>query len=288
MWGLSNEPLLTDRGPGEPEHNLSAGALRRGLAVNAFALLEAYLQARLEELLSVLAGARWNYSNFPEDLRKLLTLKAAIGLASKLTHAVDKLAFAESGLLAISGYAATPPVYTSFGFSSRGSNVYAEDIAGCIRAFGIEKPWRVMAEVASKIGSTRVDISQDFSNSAGTRHSCAHDARAMLPTADLKTHLECVALIGIAFDVIATSAVTAISSSRKASDIMNAQSRSIRTYRFADHQIGGSIAERIDPNGRVVKLYSNEMAARAGLLSRKAGSEFRIIRNAQKVPVELF
>ena len=50
MLELSKNPLLTDVFPPTDPHNIGARILRRGLAVSAFSLLEAYLEERLEEL----------------------------------------------------------------------------------------------------------------------------------------------------------------------------------------------------------------------------------------------
>ena len=290
MWDLTTQSLLTDLGPSDVSHNLSASALRRGLAVNAFALLETYLQSRFEELLAQLSNSPLSYASFSNELRALLTLNATIGLATKVGYAAkaDKLAMAEGGISRIAGYAATPPVYTAFGFSPKGSNVYKDDVGTCLTALGAIKPWNQMADVASAIGSTRVDISVDFDNIARTRNQCAHNSRSSIPTIDLQTHLECVTLIGIGFDVIATSIVKEICSTTTAADLATVSSRAVRPFRFLDHQIDGTWAERATLNGRNVKAYQTEQTARSGVMTRvNSGARFHILRNTQKIPLEL-
>lgn len=291
MLDLGSRPLLTDLSPAEIIHNLSASTLRRGLAVNAFALLETYLESRLDELLSTLPSCQFGYNSFPEELQSLVSLNAAIGLATKIGHAPKdkRLSIAEIGLQKISKFSSTPPVYTSFGFSPRGSNVQGSDISSCLSALGVTKSWDKMATVASEIGSTRVNISVDFDNIARTRHNCAHNSRSSIPTADLHTHLECVTVIGMSFDIIASSVVTAICSSRKTTDLLSAFARSKRSFRFLDQQVDGRWVERAESGGRNIKIYPDEVAAKAGVLSRAGASDrFHIMRNAQRLPIELF
>ncbi len=285
------EPLLSDRGPAERSHNLSAGALRRGLAVTAFALLETYFESRFNELLGDLAACPWAYGSYSDGLQKLITLNAAIGLATKVGFAskIDKLPMAERGIAALAGYSATPPVYTSLGFSPKGSNVHKDDVSACLRALGAQEPWAELAGVASRTGSARVNIADDYKAVSDRRNACAHNSKASIPTTDLRSHLEIVTILGIGFDVIASSLVSRICNASSASEVKSTSPALAPKFRFLDHDIAGLYSERSAISGRSVKNYMNETAGRAGLLSRaSAPTEFRIIRNTQRVPIELF
>lgn len=291
MMDLATEPLLMDKGPGDVAHNLSAGALRRGLAVNSFALLETYLEARTEELLIQLASCPLGYAAFSNELQGFITLNAALGLANKIGHAdkSQKLPLAETGIRKISGYSTNPPTYTAFGFSTRGSNIYKDDVSNCLKALGLAKPWDDMKAACSAIGSTRLNIGDDFDNISRTRHSCAHNSRSSIPTSDLQTHLECVILIGLGFDVLATSLMTSICATRRASDLPTVSARAKRLFRFLDQQIDDTWVERAEVNGRNVKNYSTELLAKAGAIARSnSSSKFHIVRNIQQIPIELF
>lgn len=288
MLTLSDDPLLVDKFPPTDPHNLSARILRLGLSVNAFASLERYVEGCFDYMANSLTRAPIPYSNFPTELREFLTIKAVEGLATRgnFVPDADRLAYFEQHIPDIAKYSQTPPVFTALGFSSRGSNVAASDIANGFKVFRVKKPWATLASITSAIGYSSVDIHNDFLGLAKTRHRSAHNPQANLPSSDLKNNLRAAIAIAIAVDVLTRRLADVWRVQTRLSDIAPAITSLSYPFRFVDEEGGGSFIERSTSRGRVTKRYTSEAAAVAKAALR-ATKNFIVIRDVAGRPLGL-
>ena len=288
MLALSNEPLLVDRLPINDINNVSARILRLGLSVTAFASLERYVEDCFGLAVQSLAGARIGYSNFPEDLRSFLTVKAVEGLATKggFVPAPDRLAYFESHIPKVAKYAETPPIFTSLGFSPRGSNVAASDIAAAFNVLKVKKPWTVLSSIAASMGGASLDLENDFTNLSKTRHRAAHNPQFNIPTSDLQNNLRAAIAIGISVDILAKLVSDRWAAAGRISEVSAQVAALIYPMRFIDDGVGSIFIERAASTGRAVKHYVSESLAVTGAAGRSTSS-FVIRRDASGRPLAL-
>ncbi|CCJ08272.1 HEPN domain-containing protein [Methylocystis sp. SC2] len=288
MLRLLKHELLTDKFPPSDTHNDGARILRRGLSVSAFSLLECYLEDRLEELTAELSRCCLNYSDFGEKLQKFLTVDALLGLGTRINFEKksSRQRLVESFLPRIAGYALNPPLYTAIGFSPKGSNVSKDDIKAVLSALGREDAWNELGGLARLIGSSRISLDNDYSNLASTRHSAAHDSSTNIPTSDLQSHLESIIVIGITFDVLATTLVKSHQKAKSKSDLPIRLTSLNFPFRFLDEQVNGKWYERRGGSTRTIKAYASEPEARLGATRRRGGA-FVILRDPRQIPMEL-
>lgn len=281
MLRLTFDASLIDVLPLGSTANIDARILRNGIAISVFALLEGYVSDIFERLASQLNGATLNYNNLPDDLRHFLTIDAIKGLSNKIgiVDRSSRLSFAELHMPRIASFSHNPPQYTSFGFSPAGSNVSHEDIKNAFRAFQVTDPWRKLANICSAMGSSRVDLQNDYKTISQTRHRAAHDAGANVPSGDLQTNIRNAILIGIAVDVLTSIVGDAVVTSTIGSEIGNSVSAAAHDFRFLDEQPDGTILERPALMSRAVKRYDNRQDAIAGAGLRRLRA-FLIIRDS--------
>ncbi|MFC0239343.1 HEPN domain-containing protein [Rhodopseudomonas telluris] len=285
---LSDNPLLMDTFPHNDAHNTRAAILRNGLVVSAFSLLESYLQRRVDETIVEMQRSQIGYSMLGEKLRKLLSLDAIIGLATRLgfTDKAERLAFAEANIVRLAGGPALPINYTGLGFSPKGSNVSGDDIQTLLAAFGVQSPWQCIGNVISSLGATRLSARDDFLNFARARNKAAHDSTTNIATSDLKTYLDTALLVGMASDIIVTNAVAAFVSERTPTSATNLANALPLSYRFLDRDQNGLFKEKVSTIGRTIRLHPDKESAVSSAL-RRARRLTIVVRDSRATPIEL-
>lgn len=285
MLLLSDEALLVDKFPPSDPHNIGTRILRLGLSVTAFASLERYMEGCFERAFTALSTCRFDYGQFPSDLREFLTISAVAGLATRgaFVPEPDRLLYFETHIPALAKYGQIPPTYTAFGFSPKGSNVNAADVGTALKALTVKKPWPLLASISAAAGSSSVNIFDDYQNLARTRHRSAHNPQFNLPTSDLKTNIRTAIAIGIAVDIL-TKVVSNVWTSAPTINAVSANLLSMTfPMRFLDDELVGTVVERATANGGVLKRYTDQAIAlsRAGGRATKA---FVIRRDASGLP----
>jgi hypothetical protein len=288
MLGLCNNELLVDVFPISDSHNLSARLLRHGLAISAFSSLERYTEARFKELLRSINKSKLHFNDFDDKLKKFISIDAASGIINQLKFKEknEQQQFFDDAIKQLSGYHTGPFSYTAFGFSPSGSNVGHEDIKNAIGALGVEGGWSVLKDITTKIGSSRLDLLNDYKNLSRVRNNSAHNPDSNVPTADLITHIQIAILIGISVDVLACEITDAYIKSSSLEELKKRLRTIDFQFRFIDHLPNGSVEERNSLSGKVLKRYPNELSALAGAQSR-ARTAHVIIRSPASVPLAL-
>lgn len=289
MRTLSKEHIFLDKFPPAAHINIPAQILRRGLAVSAFSLLERFIEKRFGELFIQLSKTSISFHNFSDRMQEFLTIEALQGLNNrvKFLEKPDKQPYVVSKIKTIAGHDNNPPTYTALGFSPKGSNVSGDDLAGALRAIGIEKPWKLMNGVTNDIGISRLSLKDDFSAVAKRRHKSAHDSSFILPYQDLEDLLDGIIALGISFDVIITAAIESYMKAQNYGNLERKLSGLNFSYRFIDEQSDGSWKERSFPMMKTIKRYKTEDEAVSYVENRKV-KKFNIIRDQSGIPIELF
>ncbi|MEX0408549.1 hypothetical protein ABGN05_23085 [Aquibium sp. LZ166] len=289
MLELTDNILLQDKMPIDDKHNVGARILRHGLAVSAFALLEKYTRSIFDAMVNDMNNSTLLYHEFPDRLRKFISVDAIGGLNNTLYFIKDdlaKFAFVDTHLPRLSGYASSTPTYTAFGFSSSGSNVGHDDIKKGFAAFGLTDAWGKMSLIASDIGGGTLSLENEFRGLARARHMSAHEPASNIPTTTLQSHLKAAILLGITIDILASDLGGAIRNCGKKADLPIVVSAVAHSYRFLDEQIDGSWLERASAAGRGVKRLPDKDMAVQSALQRKSSSHI-VVRDAASFPREL-
>ena len=286
MHELTTHELLVDLAPAQTNHNKRASILRHGLVVCSFSSLESYLNERIEDVCQTFANVGFPYTSFSENLQKFLVVEGIIGLANAINFRPkpDRLAFADRNLRRISTFDSQNPIYTSFGFSPRGSNVGAGDITNAIVAFGISEPWRTLSRFASTFGGGTPNLQIDFENMSRARNSSAHDPSTNVPTADVQSHLLSAINVAVSFDAmigrISAALATSTTFAAYAATVQTAQPR----IRFVDERLDGNWDERSQSNGRSLKIHANEAGATLTARQRQ-NVDLVVVRDTQSRPL---
>jgi len=289
LLSICDEQLLTDVLPLEDLKNINSRILRKGIAVSSFAMLESYLRHSFKHMMSSVSLTQIKYSDFDEKLKSFLSVNAIEGLATYLYFIKDKskkLAIVDDHVKELSSYLSNPPIYTALGFSPRGSNVAADDVRVAFNAVGVVDPWAKLELIVRACGASTLNLRNDFEALSNARHSSAHHTVDNIPTEDLKSHLRAAVVIGMAVDILAKHAGTALEHCTKASEIAAAINRPIGPFRFLDEETSGSWVERASLTGRGIKRYAALEAGKSGAVGR-AIKRYLIVRDRSGLPVEL-
>jgi hypothetical protein len=288
MKSLVGDPLLTDTFPPRSLHNSRARVLRSGLVVSAFSQLESYIEERLEEKIVDLPASRITYTSFGTKLRSLLSQDALQGLVTRMgfLESSQRLAFAESKLPVLSAFLQSPPIYTGYGFSPKGSNVGDADISGLISAFGVSGGWNRLSQLCSQIGASRLSLYDDFRGLLRARNNAAHDSSTNIPSGDLSTHLATALLVGLVVDLTITHSIDCYIAEPTTAQAEQACNLLALHYRFIDETPTGAWNERSGTAGRVIKCYPDLASAKSGAKSRRKPAHI-IVRDVRQIPIEL-
>lgn len=269
---LLSERQLIDTLPVSDPKNVGSQALRRGLTVATFAALERYLEAVVDVMLKAMATATLPYASFPTSLKKVLTIDAVAGLATRIAflEKSDRQTYAELEIARLASFSSAPPAFSPAGFSPRGSNIGHEDIKSLFVSFGVGDPWAKLASLATLIGASRLSLLDDFRNFSAARNKCAHDPSYVIASNDLDAHLEACATIAMSVDILAMKCATSVSMASKTGDVSQGLLNPTVACRFVDQEKSGAYVEQSANGTRAYRRYSSLDIALANAKGRKA------------------
>jgi hypothetical protein len=286
-----NERYMLDDSLTSSPHNQRARVLRNGLAVCLFNMLEQFLKDRFSELIQGLSGAAIAYSDFPDELKGLVSIRAVNGLRGYLSVSdrTDRLALFHTHIGPVGGMNANPPTFSPLGFGYERSNIQEQDVARTLSAFGVDNSWQVMRDIAARSGIARPSLRDDFQLIGNLRNRAAHNPATNIGTSDLQMAANIVLAIAIGFDLVATAAVGTFCSLPTLSRIAQAVRRPSVQIRFIDHRGGDRWGEKSEVARRYIRTHSNLAAAKAMARSRTmAGRETVVVRTVSLIPMEWF
>lgn len=174
------EAVLVDGLLADQRKNSVAAMYRNGLAVLAFAIMEAYIRDRAAEILASFNNTV-QFGDLSEQLQIATTLGAlkAVLFRAGAQEKVDQVNWALLRLPAIANAATHVTSLSPYSFGQSKSNVSAQDVSDILSAFGIEGGWGAVSAIAKRVGIGGVaDYCQSYKSIAERRHMAAHDISA--------------------------------------------------------------------------------------------------------------
>ena len=200
---VAENGLAVDTLPLIASQNVVSRMLRASLTVSTFSYLESYLEDRIFEVMPILSKTRLPYASLPERFRKLVTVKAVQGIATRIGFEKgDPLGLAERHLKVVGHFARKRPSYSPMGFSSTGSNVTEAHVVEFLKDVGVEDAWDSLKRVLTEISYTPLSLRDDFTTLSRARNSCAHNPDFEIPSGDLVNFHRSAVRIGVAFDLL--------------------------------------------------------------------------------------
>lgn len=281
-----NDPVFQDRAVPPNPLNLGPQAIRRGIAVSAFNMLEDYLELTLRTTLDVINSSKFSFSALPPLLQNFLSLEAVSGLNNRLRflRGQDRRVFLDNNLPIVSSYLSKSPKYTAFGFRTKGSNIVSEDVGRILSALGYKKAWTRASELSQRLSLLVGNPLQTYTSLSGLRNRCAHNSSYEMPISNLRTAIENCVSLSILLDVM----MSEVGQAYKKRGIIGPPSNIALdiSVRFIDEQPGGSYVERLGPAGPIIKRHPDRSSAITAVNARKA-KRHTIIRDESLIPVQL-
>ena len=92
---------LVDKAPDEIDHNLCSKALRNGIAIIGFSVLEHFIRARIGEILLSFDRISTPFEDLPDRMKKIATKGAIKGIANRMKYEDDAIVFTQSESLIV-------------------------------------------------------------------------------------------------------------------------------------------------------------------------------------------
>lgn len=284
-YGLT-EPVLVDGVPSDQRKNSVAAMYRNGLAVLAFAIMEAYIKDRTAEVLNSFENSV-NFGDLSDKLQIATTLGAlqAVLFRYKNVEKVDQVAWTLLQLPSITNAATNITTLSPLSFGNSKSNVSVDDISEILCAFGIEGGWGAISAIAKRVGIGGVaDYCQSFKSLAKRRHSAAHDITANIPLSELTNSVTEIIGICCAFDLLLSHATSLHNIHRipsKANGLVKHGDIHIR-FISAHPTLANTFREQVEAKGgvlapRTVKNHSTLVAAETTALNKCRSQQHQLV-----------
>lgn len=220
-------------------------------------------------------------------LKQMVTLDAMSGIVTRAAFEDPsiRIQFSEQHIKVLARFSETPGTFSAAGFSPRGSNIQASDIAAGFKAYGIEGSWQKLTKIARAVGAGTLSLESDYTGLNKIRNSAAHASSYNIPTIDLISFLRNCITSAVAVDVLAMACREAYVTATTKADLDNRISSLSHNYRFVDLLSDGSFAER-GKTGRSLKNHSLEADAIKSATSR-TGAKAIVVRDTQNLPIRL-
>lgn len=195
--------------PPDAKHDAVARLLRNGLTVSAFALLEAFISKRCQELLEVISRGNVAYQDLPEMLQSAATQQVVAVLATEIRRAVasgdDPTALIQGAAQDLVSTGSANLQLSPLTLSWPGSNLTAEEVRGILSKLGVgSDPWMQLTMVSRKCGLAVNNLQDVFTEMMRERHKAAHDASYEASVVAVRALPNAVFAIAIGFDALAS------------------------------------------------------------------------------------
>jgi hypothetical protein len=194
------------------EHNDIARMLRNGLTVVGFVALEDFIKKRSSEVVIQVGLANVPFSGLPEKLQDAATheVVSALTFQIKLMNKADKIAYIQNHASKIASTANQSYELSEHIFGYNQSNISPDSIPKTLRSFNVDKPWKNMQKLASRLNLIGLPLEETFKSAAKRRHKAAHEASSDIPESDLIQFIKEAYAICISFDLLITMALKQI------------------------------------------------------------------------------
>lgn len=244
--------------------------LRRGIAVSAYNLLEAFIEGRIGELAMFVNQGHIHFVDLPERVQTMAT-RHVIEVANARVRRMptsDVPGFLETvgrSLSAVNG----PINLSALTWLWTGSNMGAQDYALALKLFHVDKPWQEIADLAPRLGLPAGSPELDLKEFGKSRNSAAHDSSHPVSNLWIPFAIDLVVKFAVSFDAFASVGSFALRSGDLAylnntnwtSGVVGIRRIVERKGDWAEYTENGARAFRTGANGHSVIL---DAATRCG------------------------
>jgi len=197
---------LVEKAPNEIDHNLRSKALRNGIAIIGFSVLEHYIRARTGELLLAFDRVSIPFESLPDRIKKIATMGAVRGIVARMKYDDDAIAFTQSESATIASSLNTTYQISQYSIGWDGSNLRVDDIRDIFRCFGIEAGWPAIDVLSRRLDLSILSSKEAFRNAAQRRNDAAHNIDAVIHPIHLESFVREAYVIALGFDFLASTA----------------------------------------------------------------------------------
>jgi len=280
-------PDLVEKAPDEKKHNLRSKALRNGIAIIGFSVLEHFIRERIGEILISFNRVSIPFEKLPDRLKITATKGAIKGIANRMKYEDNAIAFtqAESSIVATSLNTTYQISKYSLGWDS--SNLREEDVGAIFKCFNILDGWNLINALSRRLNMTILSSKDSFKNAAHRRNDAAHNITAQIHPTDLNNFVREAYVIALGFDLLVSLAYNRIyfcnEDYLKNGVKIKEEDIALRTVRFD----GKRWKEYREGGRRAVKTaYTKEELWPNALLRAKKNNEFLLSFDASGFPLE--
>lgn len=197
---------LVEKAPNEKDHNLRSKALRNGIAIIGFSVLEHFIRARIGEILLSFEKVRTPFEELPDRIKKIATKGAIKGIVSRMKYEDDAIVFTQSESLIVASSLNTTYQISQYSIGWDGSNLRIEDIGEIFNCFKIDAGWDSIDRLSGRLNMTILSSKDSFKNAARRRHDAAHNIDAVIHPTHLESFIREAYIIALGFDLLASTA----------------------------------------------------------------------------------
>lgn len=197
---------LVEKAPDETDHNLRSKALRNGIAIIGFSILEHFIRARTGELLLSFDRVSISFEDLPKKIKEIATKGAIKGIMARMKYNDDPIVFTQSESAIIASSQNTTYQISQYSIGWDGSNLHIDDIGYIFKCFSIDAGWLIIDDLSRKLDLAILSSKEAFKNAAQRRHDAAHNVYAKIQPTDLENFVREAYAIALGFDLLVSTA----------------------------------------------------------------------------------
>ncbi|TET34867.1 MAG: hypothetical protein E3J72_12080 [Planctomycetota bacterium] len=197
---------LVEKAPDEREHNLRSKALRNGIAIIGFSILEHFIRARTGELLLSFDRVSISFEDLPNKIKEIATKGAVKGIAARMKYNDNAIAFTQTESAIIASSLKTTYQISQYSIGWDGSNLNVDDIGNIFKCFNIEAGWLAIDTLSGRLDLAILSSKEAFKNAAQRRHDAAHNIDAEIQPGHLESFVREAYVIALGFDLLSSTA----------------------------------------------------------------------------------
>lgn len=197
---------LVEKAPDEIDHNLRSKALRNGIAIIGFSILEHFIRTRTGELLLSFDQISISFEDLPKKIKEIATKGAIKGIANRVKYEDDAIIFAQAESSIVASSLNTTYQISRYSIGWDGSNLRVDDIGKIFNCFSIDDGWNSIDILSRRLNLAIPSSKDSFINAAQRRHDAAHNVDAEIHPAHLESFVREAYGIALGFDLLVSTA----------------------------------------------------------------------------------
>lgn len=204
-------PQVLVSNPPDAEHDGVARLLRNGLAISAFATLEAFVSDRTSELLHEISQGTVAFNDLPKGLQIASTQQVVQVLGAEVQRRIraeeDPTTLIQDTARALTSTGTANLELSPLSLRWPGSNLSSSDIASILTRLGIGgDAWAQLTMVARGCGFNVTALQRTFTGMMRQRHQAAHEARYEASVIAVRALPNSALALAVGFDALASRA----------------------------------------------------------------------------------